>query len=59
MTKQAGPFPKTRIGQVFEHAGKMWRRGKGIYYVAHPAAPIIERAYRKRLKKRQQKRKDR
>ena len=44
-----GPrFPKTFIGEVFMHNGKMWRRGRGIYYVAHPADPIIERAYRRR-----------
>jgi hypothetical protein len=46
------PARITKIGEVFHWRGKMLRRGRGIYYAAHPADPTIERAYRKRQARR-------
>lgn len=42
----------TRIGQVFFVAGTMWRRGRGRFYKAHPSAPIMDRCYNQRTKRR-------
>jgi hypothetical protein len=39
---------KMKVGVVFIWNGRMWRRGRGIIYRAHPADWIIERAYLKR-----------
>ena len=48
-----GPrFPRTKIGEVFIHNDKAYRRGRGIYYAANYGAPIIDRAYRRRERKR-------
>lgn len=52
------PFPKDfKSGTLWIDSlsgGKVWRRGKkkGLYYVAHPSAPIVDRCYRQRLKRR-------
>lgn len=46
-------LPKVKLGQLFEWNGKVWRRGKGIIYVAHPADPTIRSAaYGRYLKRR-------
>lgn len=45
------------LGSIFSWRHGTWRRGRGRIYRAHGAAPIIERAYRRREAKRLKKRK--
>lgn len=49
-------LPRVPVGKVFLWKGRMWRRGVGILYAAHPLmAGVIYEGYQRREKRRQAK----
>jgi hypothetical protein len=47
------PHHHRRVGEVYYHAGEMWRRGVGIIYAAHPCVRgLIYESLKRRWKRR-------